>query len=52
MHGFQGYQPNLNSHIERINILKKYFSNDAEVGYSDHIDAENKFSIFLPLFIP
>ena len=50
LHGFQGYPTNLNeSALSRITWLKQYFGEVCDIGYQDHVDADDPFSFNLPI---
>ncbi len=50
MHGFQSYPTNIeDSNLERILFLKNLFGNECNIGFQDHISADDPFSITLPL---
>lgn len=50
LHGFQAYPTNVeDSVLSRLQKLKVFFGDAAKIGYSDHVDAEDRFATILPL---
>mgnify|MGYP001179779135 CR=1 FL=1 len=50
MHGFQSYPTKLNDiSLKKISELKRIFGHTCEIGFQDHIDADDDFAYYLPL---
>ena len=50
LHGFQSYPTKVeDSRISRLPKLQELFGDNIMIGYSDHIDADDKFATLLPL---
>ena len=50
LHGFQSYPTKIeNSNLGKIRFLKNIFKDSCEYGFQDHISADDKFNLILPL---
>lgn len=50
LHGYQSFPtPLADSCLSRIQWLRQIFGTECEIGYQDHIDAEDPFATHLPL---
>lgn len=50
MHGFQSYPTSIeDTCLARLGWLRQLFGNSCDVGYMDHVDAEDPFAITLPV---
>ena len=50
LHGFQAYPTKVeDSVLSRLSKLKELFGDTVKIGYSDHIDGDDKFATILPL---
>jgi len=50
LHGYQSFPTPLeDSCLQRIAWLKRQFGPECDVGYQDHVDAEDPFAVYLPL---
>jgi N,N'-diacetyllegionaminate synthase len=50
MHGYQSFPtPLADSCLTRLAWLRQHFGMECEIGYQDHVDASDPFSIHLPL---
>lgn len=50
LHGFQSYPTSVeDTNLIRLRWLKEQFGSFADIGYQDHVDADDPFSVTLPL---
>ena len=50
LHGFQSYPTKIeDTKLKRINYLRSYFQNQADIGYQDHTSGDDPFNLYLPL---